>query len=353
MVVRSFRLITLLLLAIFLTAVSLNLSDGDKASSRRNRDKLARLKESAKKFESKLQRFDQPAEAEEFFRFKRSPDQKSALGAEAYLKAAEQAERMPGYSISSDAILPSKAAAKLLSIEATALDGWSQLGPLNVGGRTRALLIDPANPAVMYAAGVAGGVWKSTSAGETWQATSDLLPNLAVCSMAFEPGNSNVIYAGTGEGFFNGDMVRGAGIFKSTDAGGSWSFLEATNSSDFFYVNDIIVSPNDTRRVYAATRSGVWRSLDVGASWTRVLVPGGASPGIVQGGCLDLAIRTVRVCPHRAPSVPDTSISNANGSRYAVSEPAAADALTPRSSPISGRIEATTPPPNGPRKPPA
>ena len=288
MLVRRFRPITLLLLVILLAAVSF-----DKASNRRNADKLARIKASAIKFERELQRFDEPAEAEEFFRFKRSPDQKSPLGPESYLKAVAQAEKMPGYSIASASRLPSKADAKLLGIELAALDGWMQLGPANVGGRTRSLLIDPANAAVMYAAGVAGGVWKTTNAGASWQAIGDLLPNLAVCSMAFEPGNTNVIYAGTGEGFFNGDMVRGAGIFKTTDAGGSWSFLEATNGPNFFYVNDIVVSPNDPRRVYAATRTGVWRSLDAGASWARVLLPQNTSGnGIVQGGCLDLAIRT-------------------------------------------------------------
>lgn len=292
MLIRRFRLITLSLLVIILAVISFNLSIGDIASRKQNADKLAWLKASAKRYENKLQRFDEPAEAEEFFRFKRSPDQKSALGAESYLKAVEQAERMPGYSIASDSRLPSKADAKLRGIELGALDGWTQLGPANVGGRTRALLIDPANAAVMYAAGVAGGVWKSTNAGAAWQAVGDLLPNLAVCSLAFEPGNSNVIYAGTGEGFFNGDMVRGAGIFKTTDAGGSWSFLEGTSGSDFFYVNDIVVSPNDPRRVYAGTRTGVWRSLDAGASWARVLLPENAVGNIVQGGCLDLAIRT-------------------------------------------------------------
>ncbi|HJQ69483.1 MAG TPA: hypothetical protein VKA70_10940 [Blastocatellia bacterium] len=289
MLFRSIRPVTFSLLIILLAVISLNFSNGD---NRHKADRLARIKESAKKFDRETKRFDEPAEAEEFFRFKRSPDQQSALGADRYLKAIDHAEMMPGYSIAADSRLPSKAETGLSTVELAALDGWTQLGPANVGGRTRVLLIDPTNAAVMYAAGVAGGVWKTINAGASWQAVGDLLPSLAVCSMAFEPGNSNVIYAGTGEGFFNGDMVRGAGIFKTTDAGGSWTFLEATNGADFFYVNDIVVSPNDPRRVYAGTRSGLWRSLDAGATWARVLLPLSASGGIVQGGCLDLAIRT-------------------------------------------------------------
>jgi len=78
----------------------------------------------------------------------------------------------------------------------------------------------------MYAGGVAGGVWKSTNAGASWTQLTDLgLPNLAVTSLVFDPGNTNTIYASTGEGFFNSDATRGAGIFKSTDAGVTWGQL--------------------------------------------------------------------------------------------------------------------------------
>ncbi len=293
MFVRVFRPLALLSMAIMLAAVSFDLSNSSGGvSKKRSADKRSRMKESAEGKERERERFDEPDEAQQFFLFKRSPDKKSPIGAEAYLKAQKRAERMPGYSIASNTRLPSKSDAKLAGIEATSLDGWTQLGPANIGGRTRALLIDPVDPSIMYAAGVAGGVWKTINAGASWQAIGDLLPNLAVCSMAFEPGNSNVIYAGTGEGLFNGDMVRGAGIFKTTDAGATWNYLDATAGIDFHYVNDIVVSNVDSRRVYAATRTGVWRSLDAGATWARVLIPEGATGAIVQGGCLDLAIRT-------------------------------------------------------------
>jgi len=119
-----------------------------------------------------------------------------------------------------------------------ALGTWQSLGPGNVGGRTRALLIDPSNPAVMYAAAVAGGIWKTTNAGTSWAPLNDFLANIAVTSMAFDPSNSNTIYAGTGEGFFNADGVRGAGIFKSNDAGAHWTRLAATiSNANFFFVS--------------------------------------------------------------------------------------------------------------------
>jgi photosystem II stability/assembly factor-like uncharacterized protein len=293
MYVGVLRPILLLSMAVILAAASFDLDDKNgSAAKKRSADMLSRMKESAKAGERELERFDEPDEAQEFFLFKRSPDQKSPVGAQRYLKAREQAERMPGYSIASGARLPSKRDARLAGVESTSLDGWTELGPANIGGRTRALLINPTDPSIMYAAGVAGGVWKTTDAGASWQALGDLLPNLAVCSLAFEPGDANVIYAGTGEGFFNGDMVRGAGIFKTTDAGANWTYLDATAGPDFYYVNDIVVSNVDTRRLYAATRTGVWRSLDAGASWARVLVPESLPGVVVQGGCLDLAIRT-------------------------------------------------------------
>lgn len=75
---------------------------------------------------------------------------------------------------------------------------WSSLGPRNIGGRTRAIVIDPNSPNIMYAAGVAGGVWKSNDGGAIWTATDDAMLNLAVTTIALDPTDSNVLYAGTG-----------------------------------------------------------------------------------------------------------------------------------------------------------
>ena len=126
------------------------------------------------------------------------------------------------------------------------LGTWQELGPSNIGGRTRALLVHPTSPSIMYAAGVAGGVWKSINAGATWAQLTDLgLPNLAVTNLVMDPGNPNVIYAGTGEGFFNADAVRGAGIFRTTDAGANWAQLPSTANSDF-----LLCEPAGDRELY-------------------------------------------------------------------------------------------------------
>jgi photosystem II stability/assembly factor-like uncharacterized protein len=177
------------------------------------------------------------------------------------------------------------------------LQGWTFLGPGNIGGRTRALVIDPAHPEIVYAGGVAGGIWKSTDQGGSWvpkdvDPNGDLLPSLAICSIAMDltdPTHS-VLYAGTGEGIFPpglGDGVQGAGIYKSTNAGETWAQLNRTNRANFYYVNDIVVAPSGN--VYAATRTGVWSSVDRGGHWSLLL----EQPRNL--GALDLAVRTDQI----------------------------------------------------------
>src|SRR6185295_10643196 len=72
-------------------------------------------------------------------------------------------------------------------------EAWSYLGPGNVGGRTRALVIDPLRPRTMYAGGVDGGVWKTTDGGASWLPLGDLLPSLAVASLALDPSHRGVL----------------------------------------------------------------------------------------------------------------------------------------------------------------
>ncbi|MGE0131648.1 MAG: BACON domain-containing carbohydrate-binding protein [Blastocatellales bacterium] len=218
-----------------------------------------------------------PDEAAKFYLRKRLPEGEREIPVERYLEARERMLRMPRYSTARNQ--------HLNEANAEANAAWTELGPGNLGGRTRALIIHPTNHDTMYAAAASGGVWKTADGGASWKPLTDVIANIAVNSLAIDRNNPDVLYAGTGEGFFNFDAIRGAGIFKSADGGVTWSRLMATATPDFHYVNDIIVSPTDGRRVYAATRSGVWRSVDGGANWTRALDPA------ATGGCLDLVIR--------------------------------------------------------------
>src|SRR6185312_11487185 len=208
-----------------------------------------------------------PDAATKYFLSVRLPQGATALDPSWYRSAINAASQMEQFSSATSRTLPSITAAPGAS-----LGTWSELGPSNIGGRTRAMLIHPTIHSTMYAAGVAGGVWKSTNSGASWTQLTDLgLPNLAVTNLVMDPSTPNVIYAGTGEGFFNADGVRGAGIFKTTDGGTNWTQLASTANSDFFYVNKLTVSPNTGLRLYAATRTGVFRSLDGGATFAKII----------------------------------------------------------------------------------
>ncbi len=168
---------------------------------------------------------------------------------------------------------------------------WEERGPNNVGGRTRAILIDAADPTnnTVLAGGVNGGIWRTTnflSAEPTWTKNNDFFDNLAVSSIVQDPTDPSIIYFGTGEGWFNIDAAQGLGIWKSTKGGANFFPLTSTANETFHYVTDLEIDHNGV--LYAATRgSGVQASADGGASWTQVL---GTNSGQAHNRAADLEI---------------------------------------------------------------
>ena len=163
---------------------------------------------------------------------------------------------------------------------------WKEAGPIDVGGRTRALGIDVANPNIIIAGGTSGGIWKSTDKGSTWKMKSTLNQILSVTSLAQDTrtGFTNNWYYATGEflGSAN-DMgfthrFTGDGIYKSTDNGESWNILPSTVSpnptgwdSDYDFVSKITVNPINGDIFIAVQASGIFRSTDGGNTFTNVL----------------------------------------------------------------------------------
>jgi ligand-binding sensor domain-containing protein len=153
---------------------------------------------------------------------------------------------------------------------------WEELGPDNVGGRTRALLIDNDNSNRIYAGGVSGGLWFSDNAGLTWNPTSpgDNSEVLTVTCITQDP--DGYIYYGTGEGSFyqeygNGTGgFRGQGLFKSTQPHGT-EFIQLTGSltnafnQPYNSINELASDNNGV--LYAGAEQGIHRSLDGGISW--------------------------------------------------------------------------------------
>ncbi|MDQ3394336.1 MAG: T9SS type A sorting domain-containing protein [Bacteroidota bacterium] len=160
--------------------------------------------------------------------------------------------------------------------------GWEEKGPANVPGRTRGFLVLPGDPLnnTWLAGTVGGGIWKTTDGGNSWYNKTPNLPNLATTTIAMAPTHSNIIYAGTGEGFFNRGSVNGDGVFKSTDAGDSWVQLSATaNNNDFRNINSIIVHPENPDILLLCANSGpnypefssaIFKSTDGGIKWRQV-----------------------------------------------------------------------------------
>lgn len=164
---------------------------------------------------------------------------------------------------------------------------WISIGPnpmqstfyANVSGRVASLAVDPTNSNIVYAAAAGGGLWKSTDGGATWSPLTDNFPRLSSGSVAIDPNNASTIYYGTGELNFNIDGYPGAGFFKSTDAGASWSQMIFPVGGALYYTGKIIVAPNST--VFATGLYDVYKSTDAGQTWTELYLADGAVDDIV------------------------------------------------------------------------
>src|SRR5215831_7952903 len=122
---------------------------------------------------------------------------------------------------------------------------WRAVGPFR-GGRTRAVAGVPSQPNVFYIAQVNGGVWKTDDYGRTWTPIFDDQPTGSVGSIAVAPSDPNVIYVGSGEGLQRPDLSVGDGIYKSTDAGKTWTHLGLRDGQQ---IPQIAVDPRDANRI--------------------------------------------------------------------------------------------------------
>ena len=170
-------------------------------------------------------------------------------------------------------------------------------------GRVAAVAIDPTDTNVVYVGGAQGGIWKTTDHGATWTPLTDTQRSLASGSIAIAPSNHNIIYAGTGEPNATGDSYFGAGILKSIDGGTTWTLIGATPFATSS-VSRIIIHPTNPNILWATNTLGfagkdiyfppvlpslgVWKSTDAGVSWTLVL--GTTQTGVAQSQVHDLVI---------------------------------------------------------------
>jgi len=197
----------------------------------------------------------------------------------------------------------------------TGLRRIKEIGPDNIGGRTRDMLIDLANPKRILACAVSGGLWETKNNGVTWTQNNDFSPSLALTCITQSPFEHNVIYYGTGEPIGNSTGIAGDGIFKSTDGGKTFSQLDSTLDGTFDYVWDIEHSPIDSNTIFVSTNNkGLWRSTNAGVSFHRVFESGTDVHDIelLQDGTVIIAVESRGV--YRSPSgEPNTFLKMVKG----------------------------------------
>ena len=161
----------------------------------------------------------------------------------------------------------------------TAGGPWQFLGPTNIPngqtygtnrvdviGRVACIAVDPGNAAHILLGAADGGIWESFTTGTTWAPRSDFLPSLAIGAIAFDPSAPSRVYAGSGEGNFYANL--GAGVYKSTNGGTSWSVIAAAPFVGVgFY--DLVVDPQVPSTLYAATTNGFYVSTNSGITWSQ------------------------------------------------------------------------------------
>jgi photosystem II stability/assembly factor-like uncharacterized protein len=153
---------------------------------------------------------------------------------------------------------------------------WRNIGP-HRASRTRAAAGHRTHPYTFYMAAVNGGVWKTTDAGRTWEPIFDDQPTGSIGTVVVAPSDPNTLYVGSGEGLHRPDLSTGDGVYKSTDAGKTWTHLGLRDAQQ---IPNIAVDPTDPNRVFVAAlghpygpneERGIYRSTDGGRSFQKVL----------------------------------------------------------------------------------
>ena len=184
--------------------------------------------------------------------------------------------------------VPAPAAAAAPSPDAWSALHWRNIGP--EGNRFSAAAGIPGDPLTYYVGAASGGVWKTTDGGTNWRPLFDAQPVQSIGSIAVARSDKNVVWVGTGEGKIRSHISIGQGVYKSTDAGETWTLTGLEKTAR---IPRIVVHPQDPNTVLACAlghaygpqqERGVYRTTDGGVTWTRVLFVD------ENTGCSDIAM---------------------------------------------------------------
>lgn len=149
---------------------------------------------------------------------------------------------------------------------------WTSIGPASIPtkggeGRLNCVAVNPLDTNTIYVGSPSGGLWKTTNGGTTWTPTSDYLATLGVTDIAIDPTDTSIIYIATGDG----DVIYtySTGVMKSTDGGVTWKTTGLSwQTNQGFYMNKIVINPNNHNMIMVGNYNGVAKSLNGGTTWT-------------------------------------------------------------------------------------
>jgi hypothetical protein len=161
--------------------------------------------------------------------------------------------------------------------KSNATSNWNSLGPANSSafagrlpgqGRVNAVAVDPNNPNIWYVGAPAGGIWKSIDAGTSWTSLFDAFPQIGVSGIAIDPNNSNTIYIATGDD--DAADSYSIGVFKSLDGGITWNEtgLNPNNTTIGWLMNEITIDPTNSQIIWVGTNQGLYKSTNAGLTWS-------------------------------------------------------------------------------------
>jgi Secretion system C-terminal sorting domain len=151
---------------------------------------------------------------------------------------------------------------------------WTPIGPFthsNTGswssgqGRVQVVCVDPSNANTIYVGAPAGGIWKSTNAGNSWTPLSDNLPQIGVSGIAVDYSNPNIIYIATGDK--DSSNTYSVGVLKSTDGGLTWNTTGLSFLGENTLAGDLMINPTNSQVLLCATSDGLFKTTDAGDTW--------------------------------------------------------------------------------------
>ena len=178
------------------------------------------------------------------------------------------------------------AALAVVDSETTAGLGARNIGSAAMSGRVAAIAATKENGRLtLYVGAASGGVWKSMNGGTTYKPVFDKEPVQSIGAIAIDPGNSKVIWVGTGEAWMRNSVSVGNGVYKSVDGGENWTHVGLNESE---HISKILIDPTDGNTVYVCVPGKLWsdsndrglyKSADGGKTWSKILAGGNASTG--------------------------------------------------------------------------